>query len=156
MRTGSIGSPVTRRRGAAALRRRMLGAEGCEVCRGRVAALRQGETEGRWHTRLPLAHPRRRVRAWWWPVYPVNHHNVSPNVRRYMFPWPSQGVKLTLQPPSAPSRSLLRSFIFLCTPSCVTFTVTSMTSSPAKSFFRSEEHTSELQSRPHLVCRLLL
>src|SRR5690554_7540571 len=23
-------------------------------------------------------------------------------------------------------------------------------------FFRSEEHTSELQSRPHLVCRLLL
>src|SRR5690554_7758861 len=24
------------------------------------------------------------------------------------------------------------------------------------SFFRSEEHTSELQSRPHLVCRLLL
>src|SRR5690554_7343591 len=27
---------------------------------------------------------------------------------------------------------------------------------PYKSFIRSEEHTSELQSRPHLVCRLLL
>src|SRR3989442_3671782 len=26
----------------------------------------------------------------------------------------------------------------------------------AKAFDRSEEHTSELQSRPHLVCRLLL
>src|SRR5690554_7648034 len=25
-----------------------------------------------------------------------------------------------------------------------------------KNVFRSEEHTSELQSRPHLVCRLLL
>src|SRR5690554_2150879 len=25
-----------------------------------------------------------------------------------------------------------------------------------KKFYRSEEHTSELQSRPHLVCRLLL
>src|SRR5690554_7760737 len=25
-----------------------------------------------------------------------------------------------------------------------------------KNFLRSEEHTSELQSRPHLVCRLLL
>src|SRR5690554_7198955 len=25
-----------------------------------------------------------------------------------------------------------------------------------KAFLRSEEHTSELQSRPHLVCRLLL
>src|SRR5690554_7497347 len=25
-----------------------------------------------------------------------------------------------------------------------------------RSYFRSEEHTSELQSRPHLVCRLLL
>src|SRR6266699_6670331 len=29
------------------------------------------------------------------------------------------------------------------------------TSSPARAM-RSEEHTSELQSRPHLVCRLLL
>src|SRR5690554_8032635 len=28
--------------------------------------------------------------------------------------------------------------------------------SDLKSFYRSEEHTSELQSRPHLVCRLLL
>src|SRR5690554_7528378 len=27
---------------------------------------------------------------------------------------------------------------------------------PAVDFCRSEEHTSELQSRPHLVCRLLL
>src|SRR5690554_2107505 len=27
---------------------------------------------------------------------------------------------------------------------------------PEKDIFRSEEHTSELQSRPHLVCRLLL
>src|SRR3989442_7300647 len=27
---------------------------------------------------------------------------------------------------------------------------------PATSSMRSEEHTSELQSRPHLVCRLLL
>src|SRR3989442_10145449 len=29
-------------------------------------------------------------------------------------------------------------------------------SSAGKFIFRSEEHTSELQSRPHLVCRLLL
>src|SRR5690554_7349210 len=28
--------------------------------------------------------------------------------------------------------------------------------SPCNSGWRSEEHTSELQSRPHLVCRLLL
>src|SRR3989442_8426615 len=27
---------------------------------------------------------------------------------------------------------------------------------PSDKSFRSEEHTSELQSRPHLVCRLLL
>src|SRR3989442_8830284 len=27
---------------------------------------------------------------------------------------------------------------------------------PAGALYRSEEHTSELQSRPHLVCRLLL
>src|SRR3989442_3916323 len=30
------------------------------------------------------------------------------------------------------------------------------TKSPARYAPRSEEHTSELQSRPHLVCRLLL
>src|SRR6266699_4152332 len=29
-------------------------------------------------------------------------------------------------------------------------------SAPRRTAFRSEEHTSELQSRPHLVCRLLL
>src|SRR5690554_7039911 len=31
-----------------------------------------------------------------------------------------------------------------------------MQADPASVAFRSEEHTSELQSRPHLVCRLLL
>src|SRR3989442_5870305 len=31
-----------------------------------------------------------------------------------------------------------------------------ITGSPSASHRRSEEHTSELQSRPHLVCRLLL
>src|SRR5690554_7462532 len=31
-----------------------------------------------------------------------------------------------------------------------------MSNAPAVGSFRSEEHTSELQSRPHLVCRLLL
>src|SRR5436305_11877246 len=35
------------------------------------------------------------------------------------------------------------------------FTVTASPADPAKTT-RSEEHTSELQSRPHLVCRLLL
>src|SRR3989442_10590022 len=33
---------------------------------------------------------------------------------------------------------------------------TTMRASPGPSEERSEEHTSELQSRPHLVCRLLL
>src|SRR5436305_9073452 len=31
-----------------------------------------------------------------------------------------------------------------------------LTFAPAAAMVRSEEHTSELQSRPHLVCRLLL
>src|SRR5690554_7582923 len=44
-------------------------------------------------------------------------------------------------------RSLPRSFIFLSW-------LASMLSRSSSS--RSEEHTSELQSRPHLVCRLLL
>src|SRR5690554_7372219 len=37
-----------------------------------------------------------------------------------------------------------------------TNTVACFISSLAKQATRSEEHTSELQSRPHLVCRLLL
>src|SRR3989442_4293477 len=45
--------------------------------------------------------------------------------------------------------------------SCVRMTKTSSASVSARLIFvemtsRSEEHTSELQSRPHLVCRLLL
>src|SRR2546429_1666745 len=35
-------------------------------------------------------------------------------------------------------------------------TATASISGPSNSAFRSEEHTSELQSRLHLVCRLLL
>src|SRR5690554_7254964 len=38
----------------------------------------------------------------------------------------------------------LQSFIFVMADAVITY------------LFRSEEHTSELQSRPHLVCRLLL
>src|SRR5690554_7205614 len=34
--------------------------------------------------------------------------------------------------------------------------LTKMRRTVIKDFIRSEEHTSELQSRPHLVCRLLL
>src|SRR3989442_7249946 len=35
-------------------------------------------------------------------------------------------------------------------------TLAGLTASDLKKSVRSEEHTSELQSRPHLVCRLLL
>src|SRR5690554_7683773 len=42
--------------------------------------------------------------------------------------------------------------------SCSAITKIDITRSPYSTLasFRSEEHTSELQSRPHLVCRLLL
>src|SRR5690554_4037966 len=36
----------------------------------------------------------------------------------------------------------------------ITFTATTFQALPVVDFIRSEEHTSELQSRPHLVCRL--
>src|SRR6202045_3578710 len=36
------------------------------------------------------------------------------------------------------------------------YQLTSLVHAPLTVFIRSEEHTSELQSRPHLVCRLLL
>src|SRR5690554_7370939 len=39
---------------------------------------------------------------------------------------------------------------------CMNPLETSSASACIKSYSRSEEHTSELQSRPHLVCRLLL
>src|SRR2546429_3818822 len=58
---------------------------------------------------------------------------------------PSPRLRMTV-----PSKTCVRSF----SPS-ITFTYT-RTWSPGSKPSRSEEHTSELQSRLHLVCRLLL
>src|SRR5690554_7348593 len=55
-----------------------------------------------------------------------------------------------LKPPPASISATFREFLRLLT----TGTPRSACSRSAKA--RSEEHTSELQSRPHLVCRLLL
>src|SRR5438445_5118047 len=53
--------------------------------------------------------------------------------------------------PSAPT------MISACSPRCATSsTPTTWMSSHARTSRRSEEHTSELQSRQYLVCRLLL
>src|SRR5690554_7464916 len=51
--------------------------------------------------------------------------------------------------------------LFFVRPSCVNkidrfFNDNAMKIQPSVKNLRSEEHTSELQSRPHLVCRLLL
>src|SRR3989442_11742126 len=61
-----------------------------------------------------------------------------------------------------PSTTLFRSPNQPYEPTCATFSADARTSRIARStpyalkVARSEEHTSELQSRPHLVCRLLL
>src|SRR2546422_8476347 len=56
-----------------------------------------------------------------------------------------------------PYTTLFRSYCPTTTPSNVTDRGTTNPSvSPVMSRSRSEEHTSELQSRLHLVCRLLL
>src|SRR5690554_7288981 len=47
--------------------------------------------------------------------------------------------------------SLIFLLLFFCSSK-----LSSRSSISSFKFFRSEEHTSELQSRPHLVCRLLL
>src|SRR3989442_8521488 len=79
-----------------------------------------------------------------------------------LFAFPRQSLNLTLlvysilvdyrQPPWRHFRQFRASERHLILPPC------SNTDSafPQTSFRRSEEHTSELQSRPHLVCRLLL
>src|SRR5690554_7417187 len=41
-------------------------------------------------------------------------------------------------------------------PDLLTFSLQAISSGKTEEAVRSEEHTSELQSRPHLVCRLLL
>src|SRR2546422_8420567 len=51
---------------------------------------------------------------------------------------------------SSPARPHMSAVSELTPPECDT------TATPGCSGFRSEEHTSELQSRLHLVCRLLL
>src|SRR2546429_2024637 len=73
------------------------------------------------------------VRAWCWPLWRGEMTSVSRI-------WPS----------SSSSRGRLSSCPFLQTSRCSTEL------SSNASTQRSEEHTSELQSRLHLVCRLLL
>src|SRR3989442_10711621 len=70
----------------------------------------------------------------------------------------SPAVALSVQEVRAaiPSAPLLTGVVGVTVPlpaAGVNVTATSATGFP---FARSEEHTSELQSRPHLVCRLLL
>src|SRR5690554_7120976 len=64
-------------------------------------------------------------------------------------PWPN--IKGEISPPLASMPISCHQRVNLVVPhpnSSKVFTLSS--------FLRSEEHTSELQSRPHLVCRLLL
>src|SRR5690625_6621016 len=60
------------------------------------------------------------------------------------------------QPISASSESSSRVAVFQCTAAHTRKTQVILTDSSAGELDRSEEHTSELQSRGHLVCRLLL
>src|SRR5687768_18146568 len=55
-----------------------------------------------------------------------------------------------------PYTTLFRSFVTIVSPSTPAPAGPEATSTPAINAMRSEEHTSELQSRLHLVCRLLL
>src|SRR3712207_7979824 len=62
-------------------------------------------------------------------------------------------VKNTV-PTSSPKSILVELFVIVC---LKTFKfVDNLRSNPVNSYLRSEEHTSELQSRQYLVCRLLL
>src|SRR3989442_11993917 len=55
-----------------------------------------------------------------------------------------------------PYTTLFRSPAFECSPRRGAWPTRSEAGSGSLQNCRSEEHTSELQSRPHLVCRLLL
>src|SRR3712207_9285003 len=70
-----------------------------------------------------------------------------PNFRSFFFLMIRQPPRSTLFPYTTLFRSRTR------VASCAW---PSTTASPARSSSRSEEHTSELQSRQYLVCRLLL
>src|SRR5690554_7538226 len=53
-------------------------------------------------------------------------------------------------------KTTVRQLTFIILTFIVSTTFSACGQTKTKSNFRSEEHTSELQSRPHLVCRLLL
>src|SRR3712207_7814365 len=59
--------------------------------------------------------------------------------------------------PATPARRTIRMLVMCLRTRCGSLTRSGSPSSrSARSAFRSEEHTSELQSRQYLVCRLLL
>src|SRR2546422_8195574 len=64
--------------------------------------------------------------------------------------WRAQSRSSASNPPSAARKGLTGSTVGAYTQ------LVSTRSPPARALGRSEEHTSELQSRLHLVCRLLL
>src|SRR5436305_9015740 len=78
----------------------------------------------------------------------------SPNL--HSFPTRRSSDLLTRPVNRASCPSALSSTVFSCTSSAATIRCPSASSTAAEDGARSEEHTSELQSRPHLVCRLLL
>src|SRR2546422_8359473 len=83
-------------------------------------------------------------------IGPRDRYSAIPSMNQ------SGGLTLTSVCTPAPGRPrLYTSYWNWCTISCCS-TCSNSAYDPVKGMTRSEEHTSELQSRLHLVCRLLL
>src|SRR3989442_2914587 len=82
---------------------------------------------------------------------------IRPPPRSTLFPYPTLFRSRSAEGATAPPRAAARAASILASiPSCRRRARESARGTPGNSFPRSEEHTSELQSRPHIVCRLLL
>src|SRR5690606_41533375 len=98
--------------------------------------------------------------------YPPSHHHpplyllISPHPKSTLFPY----TTLFRSPPPSPSANLMKYGKSLLSPLTILIRASPLKVVPSylklinglPDVARSEEHTSELQSRENLVCRLLL
>src|SRR5690554_7395629 len=93
------------------------------------------------------------IERWVRLCYNQDRHNLKYNLR-WLFVEPFQLHRCFLQKPWLSKREA--SFLSHQHKLLFQWLPNHSLSTHSCSFSRSEEHTSELQSRPHLVCRLLL
>src|SRR2546430_6985999 len=91
------------------------------------------------------------------PSYPLNSENASPfGTRTAYLAWAVSCAEMALPPKTASTKTASETRMITTAGILLLFIATPLVFCWLPVSWRSEEHTSELQSQSNLVCRLLL